>query len=193
MNPYRQLDVPINATSEEIKLRFKTLAQFHHPDKGGDAEIFKLIRSSYEILIDPIRRRKFDLTGDYSPDENFHTEALGRLSEFVVELIYTINPDRDNFLDILRTKIEQFKAEFYKNQILANDQILHLEKIQSKIKINPEARVANKENLLYAFIENQLEMKRNEYRLMTRRIKVLEHMMIILEDYDYLSQILLEA
>ena len=193
MSLYDVLGVQKNSNPTEIRKAYLKLARIHHPDKGGDAEIFKLIRSSYEILIDPIRRRKFDLTGDYSPDENFHTEALGRLSEFVVELIYSINPDRDNFLDILRTKIDQFKAEFYKNQILANDQILHLEKVQGKIKINPEARVANKDNLLYAFIENQLEMKRNEYRLMTRRIKVLEHMIIILEDYDYLSQILLES
>ena len=70
MNPYAELDVPITATTDEIKLRFKALAQFHHPDKGGDEETFKRIRQSYEILIDPIRRRKFDLTGDYSPDEN---------------------------------------------------------------------------------------------------------------------------
>ena len=55
MNPYAELDVPITATIDEIKLRFKALAQFqwncaaqfHHPDKGGDEETFKRIRGLF--------------------------------------------------------------------------------------------------------------------------------------------------
>ena len=47
MNSYAELDVPITATIDEIKLRFKALAQFHHPDKGGDEETFKRIRGLF--------------------------------------------------------------------------------------------------------------------------------------------------
>jgi len=187
MNPYAELDVPITATIDEIKLRFKALAQFHHPDKGGDEETFKRIRQSYEILIDPIRRRKFDLTGDYSPDENFNSEALGKLSEFVNELLYKIDADKDNLLDVLNIKIQQSKNENYNNQAQANTYITSLEKIQAKIKVNNEGA----ENVLYSFIEAQLEVRRGEYRMFTRCIKVLDHMTFILHDYNYVAQHLL--
>jgi curved DNA-binding protein CbpA len=60
MNPYIELDIPIDATDEEIKIRFRSLAQTHHPDKGGDEQIFVRIKLAYEILIDPIRRKEFE-------------------------------------------------------------------------------------------------------------------------------------
>ena len=44
MNPYEVLDVPIDASAEEIRQRYRTLAQLHHPDKGGDEELFKQIK-----------------------------------------------------------------------------------------------------------------------------------------------------
>ena len=44
MNPYDELGVSVHATSEEIRQKYKTLAQIHHPDKGGDEETFKRIK-----------------------------------------------------------------------------------------------------------------------------------------------------
>lgn len=38
------------ASEKEIKSRFKYLAAQHHPDRGGDAEIFIQIRLAYETL-----------------------------------------------------------------------------------------------------------------------------------------------
>ena len=68
MNPYHELDVSVDATDEEIKIKFRSLAQIHHPDKGGDEEIFVRIKLAYEILIDPVRRKEFDVLGESSED-----------------------------------------------------------------------------------------------------------------------------
>jgi len=38
------------ATEEEIKRRFRLLAKEHHPDKGGNAQIFMEILEAYEAL-----------------------------------------------------------------------------------------------------------------------------------------------
>ena len=36
MNYYELLDVPKNATTDEIKQHYRKYARIHHPDKGGD-------------------------------------------------------------------------------------------------------------------------------------------------------------
>ena len=60
MNPYTELDVPVDASLETIKQRYRTLAQMHHPDKGGDEELFKRIKLAYEILSDKEKRKRYD-------------------------------------------------------------------------------------------------------------------------------------
>ncbi|MCP4596741.1 DNA-J related domain-containing protein [Neptuniibacter sp.] len=44
------LDLSCDATSSEIKQRYKELAALHHPDKGGDVELFIQVRAAYENL-----------------------------------------------------------------------------------------------------------------------------------------------
>jgi DnaJ family protein A protein 2 len=44
INLYDILGVSKNATFEEIKTKYKSLAQQHHPDKGGDPDLFKKIK-----------------------------------------------------------------------------------------------------------------------------------------------------
>ena len=44
MNYYELLDVPKNATTDEIKKHYRKYAKIHHPDKGGDPEKFKDIQ-----------------------------------------------------------------------------------------------------------------------------------------------------
>ena len=42
-NYYDILGVAETATQDEIKKSYRKLAMEHHPDKGGDAEMFKKI------------------------------------------------------------------------------------------------------------------------------------------------------
>ena len=37
-------------TYKECHRRFRYLAKFHHPDKGGNEETFKIINSSWQII-----------------------------------------------------------------------------------------------------------------------------------------------
>ena len=60
MDHYSTLGVPKNADAKSIKKAYKKLASKHHPDKGGDAEQFKLVSEAYETLSDPQKRRQYD-------------------------------------------------------------------------------------------------------------------------------------
>ncbi len=61
---YQILGVKKTATAEEIRNAFRKAARANHPDSnGGDntaAERFKIMRTAYEILHDPVRRARYD-------------------------------------------------------------------------------------------------------------------------------------
>ena len=46
----RVLGLPPNATPQQIKRRYRTLAKRHHPDRGGDQKEMQRIIAAYECL-----------------------------------------------------------------------------------------------------------------------------------------------
>lgn len=61
---YEVLGVDPSASPEDVKRAYRRKAREHHPDAGGDEERFKEVTRAYEVLSDPVRRRRYDRTGD---------------------------------------------------------------------------------------------------------------------------------
>jgi curved DNA-binding protein len=72
---YRTLDVPRDATAEQIKKAFRKSARKYHPDvsKEADAEArMKEINEAYTVLSDPERRAAYDALGaDHAAGREF--------------------------------------------------------------------------------------------------------------------------
>jgi DnaJ-class molecular chaperone len=104
-NFYFILDVNKNASSDEIKKAFRKLALKYHPDKNGQVnEVqktkneleFKKISSAYQVLIDPTKRRLYDLYGIESgkTDIKMTSEELKNMkeiSEMLAQMISLIS------------------------------------------------------------------------------------------------------
>lgn len=65
MNPYETLNVPRNAHPDDIKAAYRRCCSTAHPDRvGGSGERMQAVNEAYAVLSDPVRRERYDLTGD---------------------------------------------------------------------------------------------------------------------------------
>jgi curved DNA-binding protein len=75
MDYYSTLGVDRNATPDEIKKAYRSMAMKHHPDRGGDEAQFKKISEAYDVLSDPVKR---DLLGrGIDPNKQPHDNPWG--------------------------------------------------------------------------------------------------------------------
>lgn len=64
MDYYSTLGVGRNASQDEIKKAYRSMAMKHHPDRGGDEKKFKEIEEAYRTLSDPQKKQMFDMGVD---------------------------------------------------------------------------------------------------------------------------------
>jgi curved DNA-binding protein CbpA len=179
MNPYTELDVSVTASTEEIKQRYRTLAQMHHPDKGGDEELFKRIKLAYEILSDPIRRKQYDITGE-TTTTNAKDEAVQNLVQILLHVVPNFNVDQDDLIHIAEMETRNMLNLVNKDIGVTERFIINLEKVLDKLRIKTEG-----ENILSSFIVNQIQQKKQELVTLQHRVQVCNLMLEILKDYEY--------
>jgi curved DNA-binding protein CbpA len=68
---YQVLGVTQNASLDEIRRAFRVVALTAHPDKGGNAEYFRLIKTAWGILKDEGSRKRYDATLQSKPCGGF--------------------------------------------------------------------------------------------------------------------------
>ena len=58
-NPFTILGIDPSSTTKEIKKAYKKLSLVHHPDKGGDEQMFVQINKAYQALTDDVTRQNW--------------------------------------------------------------------------------------------------------------------------------------
>lgn len=119
---YQVLELPLEATQEQIKKNYRNLAKKYHPDRNPEGEDkFKQIASAYEILSDPEKKIKYDETLNEPQIPSKESEPLNKN--------YFNLSDLDNDL-----KSDNFIFEIFDDDedVLLNERIL--KKIDKNIR-----------------------------------------------------------
>ena len=89
---YGILDLPFDADEDQLKATWKQLLRKNiHPDKGGDREVFMRLRSAYELLLDPLKRKEYD----HERGSASEPRALAAKSYFAVDLFAEPSAQQD--------------------------------------------------------------------------------------------------
>lgn len=107
---YQILGVRKNAKPETIKKAYRKLSQKHHPDKGGDEEMFKSISEAWSILKDKNKREHYDRTGEV-PDKacNINSQAAVAIIEIFNQWLASVQQKMTSPANNWRYGCEDFK------------------------------------------------------------------------------------
>ena len=106
---YDRLDLPQNASEEEIRKAYYKAAQSLHPDinvEAGGTELFLDIKEAYETLIDPNKRKVYDgeVSDDHKPPirltTHFSRETIPSIEEN--QLFYALL-----FIEVITDRLEK--------------------------------------------------------------------------------------
>lgn len=117
---YEVLDVPRNASDDEIKKAYRKLALKWHPDKNLDApeeakEQFQLVQQAYEVLSDPHERAWYDnhreaiLKGGIGDD--YQDDSIDLFQYFSSSCFKGYGDDPNGFYTVYRTVFEKLATE----------------------------------------------------------------------------------
>lgn len=117
---YDILGITSSANDEQIKTAFRKLAKLYHPDKNPNGkDQFEKVLLAYEILIDSVKRRNYDLrlkgysTSSASAKKNSQNKSARKQWSFTDEEIKRRQYYQENY------KNEQ--KNYVKNQTSASD------------------------------------------------------------------------
>ena len=75
MDLYKLLNVGREASANEIRKAYLKLSKEHHPDKGGDPDVFKKIQKAYDVLSDEQSRDFYNMTGSIPGEDGVPSDA----------------------------------------------------------------------------------------------------------------------
>lgn len=181
MTPYETLGVQPDATDAQIRKAFRSLAQKHHPDKGGDHDTMQAVQAAHDCLSDPDRRKRFDETGLQDRPKPLRDRAMATLRDIILKCID--DTENLNTAPLLRLVRKYIQGEIRTGQA-------HLEKARKRSAKRQTAlkrlkHLSNTEDLLCRLIQADIDSIEAGAQGIVDVMNVFEEAQAILVDYEY--------
>lgn len=177
MEYYEILGVDNDATPDEIKKSYRKLAAIHHPDKGGDEEIFKKISDAYEILSDSELREAYD-NGNLEDALNKDNALVKRVLAIFEEVINWggFVPDHMDLFKLMKENINDKELRMEQSLKEFENEIKNIKSIQKRIK---------KADILVQYLDNHVEDYTKNIESIKKEKGYLEEVRKFIEDFKY--------
>lgn len=188
MNPYRILNVRTDATAAEIKHAFLTLSRTLHPDVSGEdsAKDFAELKSAYDILRDPKKRKQWDASGSVDGDNVSITE---RANSSIVGLILSalenpaINDTSLSIVELVKNMVIREKTEG-ERQMLEIEK--HINTIKKRVvKLKSHQKDGNLLPLIQIATQHRVELLNSEITKIQDALNLKEEILKQLTTLDY--------
>ena len=185
-NLYDILGVSKDASLKEIKSAYKDKAKEHHPDKGGDEEVFKAIQQAYDTLSNPAKRKMYDATGQIT-NVSFEDRCRKFFSEFVIP----------SFIEIERTSFERVNAiELIKAMITDKTNAIksEIEKFKDgkeKLEIflkRKRKKITESDNNLDMYFEPHIKQFEVQIFIYEDELEFVKDVSKIIDGYEYMFE-----
>lgn len=181
MNPYEVLGVARNASDEEIKNKYRTLARVHHPDKGGDKDLFIRIKDAYYVLIDPYKRQTFDESGYTFPEQLLQNEVKEMFKRMLTVILDNAKDSPLNLVLALKTETNKATEQCKKELENVKTSLKKFRTVNRRLKLKRE----DGDNILFLLLLERIRILEENRQNAYRRTVVCSMMDKILNDYKY--------
>jgi len=130
---YTLLGIEKTATADEIKKGYRKMMAEHHPDKnGGDhSDEFYACKEAYDILSDPLLRRKYDDTG-VIPDKESGMNIAKEFAALFHTAIEQVGEGED-LIELTKKAVTHAIKDTQTNISQCNKKISKLERVKNRI------------------------------------------------------------
>lgn len=175
---YDYFEINKNASNAEIKKAYRKKSKKTHPDHGGSDEEFNKTNMYYMILINPLRREKYDKTGRVDEEKG----------EDIIEIIRkSFESVFAGIKDYTRENLIEGIKQFLNNELEGQHKIVENINSSNKNMKDMIKRIKCKkgENVIARFVESKIENNKIVLRITEERIKARKEALKYLSQYSY--------
>lgn len=176
---YAALELERGADAADVKRAYRKKAQEHHPDKGGDKERFQVVKSAYEVLSDPDRRKRYDETGETGQQHDPREEMLGILAQLMMTIIDKVDVDHTNVIETMRAQISGVQAQH--SQSIENNR----KRIRVRERALKRLKAKTGENILASMLRADIMATEAAIQRIEGEQEKVKAMLALLDDYEY--------
>jgi len=180
---YELLGVDRDAKPAAIKAAYRRLAAVHHPDRGGDQEMFVAITTAYNVLMDPKLRETYDLTGSTGSENPLAVQqrVIASLAH-MFELVLSRNKDVIEETDIIaQMEFETGRVKDVNMQRRAElmTALKSFNRVVGRIK-----RKGEEKNVFAEIAAKRIKELSDELEHVAKVLSDIERMIEIMEDHE---------
>jgi curved DNA-binding protein CbpA len=184
---YKILGIPKDADKQAIKKAYRKKSMSTHPDKGGTPERFALVKKSYDVLSDDVKRRKYDDTGEIdegTPDNKF--SDLGNIIANIFNQVLQAcaqqgkSPIEMDMIGSMKQTLSQAISELQKQKRIMENVLATDKKLQGRFK-----KKENADNLMENIIKFRISELSNNLRRIEKQIADSKEAKEFLADYSF--------